>query len=41
MNLGKTSMDQTIFMICMFFGISSVAMIAFTLLMIVLGKVDV
>ena len=34
-------MDQTIFMICMFFGISSVALIALTLLMIALGKVDV
>jgi hypothetical protein len=34
-------MEQTIFMICMFFGISAVAMIGFTLLMIVLGKVDV
>ena len=34
-------MEQAIFMICMFFGVTSVAMIAFTLLMIVLGKVDV
>jgi len=34
-------MEQTIFMICMFFGISAAALIAFTLLMIVLGKVDV
>jgi hypothetical protein len=34
-------MDQTIFMICMFFGISAVALIGFTLLMIVLGKIDV
>jgi hypothetical protein len=34
-------MEQAIFMICMFFGISSVALIAFTLLMIVMGKVDV
>jgi len=39
--LGNTSMDQTIFMICMFFGVTAVALIAFTLLMIVLGKVDV
>jgi hypothetical protein len=34
-------MTQTIFMICMFFGITAVALIAFTLLMIVMGKVDV
>ena len=34
-------MEQTIFMICMFFGVAAVALIAFTLLMIVLGKVDV
>jgi hypothetical protein len=38
---GKTSMEETIFMICMFFGVTAVALIAFTLLMIVLGKVDV
>jgi hypothetical protein len=34
-------MEQTIFLICMFFGVSSVALIAFTLLMIVMGKIDV
>ena len=34
-------MEQTIFMICMFFGVASVALIAFTLLAIVLGKVKV
>lgn len=34
-------MEQAIFMICMGVGVASVAMIAFTLLMIVLGKVDV
>jgi hypothetical protein len=34
-------MEQTIFMICMFFGVAAAAMIAFTLLMIVMGKVDV
>ena len=34
-------MEQTIFMICMFFGVSSVALIAFTLLFIALGKVKV
>jgi len=34
-------MEQTIFMICMFFGIAAVALIAFTLLMIALGRVDV
>jgi hypothetical protein len=38
---GKTSMEQIIFMICMFFGVAAAAMIAFTLLMIVMGKVDV
>lgn len=38
---GKTSMEQAIFMICMFFGVAAVALIAFTLLMIVMGKVDV
>ena len=34
-------MEQTIFIICMFFGVSSVALIAFTLLAIALGKVKV
>jgi hypothetical protein len=34
-------MDQIVFMICMFLGVSAVAMIAFTLLAIVLGKVRV
>jgi len=34
-------MEQTVFMICMFFGVSSVALLAFTLLMIAIGKVDV
>lgn len=34
-------MEQTIFMICMFCGVTAAALIAFTLLMIVLGKVDV
>lgn len=34
-------MEQTIFMICMFFGVASVALIAFTLLAIVLGRVKV
>jgi len=34
-------MEQTIFIICMFFGVASVAMIAFTLLAIALGKVKV
>ena len=34
-------MEQTIFIISMFFGVSSVAMIAFTLLFIALGKVKV
>jgi len=34
-------MEQTIFMICMFFGVASVSLIAFTLLLIALGKIDV
>jgi hypothetical protein len=34
-------MEQTIFMICMFFGISAAVLIAFTLLMIALGRVKV
>ena len=34
-------MEQTIFIICMFFGVASVALIAFTLLFIALGKVQV
>ncbi len=34
-------METTIFMICMFFGVSAVAMIALTLLLISMGKVKV
>jgi hypothetical protein len=34
-------MGQIIFMICMFLGVSAVALIAFTLLFIALGKVKV
>lgn len=34
-------MEQIVFMICMFFGVAAVALIAFTLLMIVVGRVDV
>ena len=34
-------METTIFMICMFFGVSAVAMIALTLLLIAMGKVKV
>ena len=34
-------MEQTVFMICMFLGVASVALIAFTLLGIVLGKIKV
>jgi hypothetical protein len=34
-------MEQTIFMICMFIGVLATALIAVTLLAIVLGKVDV
>ena len=38
---GRRTLEQTIFMICMFFGVTAVALIAFTLLAIVLGKVQV
>lgn len=34
-------MEQTIFVICMFFGVAAVGLIAFTLLSIALGKVNV
>lgn len=34
-------MEQMIFMICMFVGVAATALIAVTLLAIVLGKVDV
>lgn len=34
-------MEQTIFIICMFLGVVSVALIAFTLLGIVLGRIKV
>ena len=34
-------MEQLIFMVCMFFGVAAVAMVAFTLLMIVMGRIDV
>jgi hypothetical protein len=34
-------MEQTIFIICMFFGVASVALIAFTLLLIALGRIEV
>jgi len=34
-------MEQKIFMICMFLGVTSVSLIAFTLLAIVLGRVKV
>jgi hypothetical protein len=34
-------MQQTVFIICMFFGVVSVALIAFTLLGIVLGRLKV
>lgn len=37
----ETRMEQTIFAICMVLGVASTALIAFTLLAIVLGKVDV
>lgn len=34
-------MDNIIFMICMFFGVAAVALVAFTLLWIALGKLSV
>lgn len=34
-------MEQTIFMVCMFFGVASVAMIAVTLLLIAMGRIKV
>lgn len=34
-------MEQTVFIICMFLGVASVALIAFTLLGIVLGRIKV
>ena len=34
-------MEQAIFMVCMFFGVAAVALIAFTLLFVALGKVKV
>ena len=34
-------MEQIVFMVCMFLGVTAVALIAFTLLAIVLGKVKV
>jgi hypothetical protein len=37
----SVSMEQTVFIICMFFGVASVALIAFTLLGIVLGRIKV
>lgn len=41
LNEWRTVMEQTIFIICMFFGVTSVALIAFTLLGIVLGRIKV
>ena len=37
----EVDVEQTIMVICMFFGVAAVALIALTLLMIALGKVDV
>ena len=34
-------MEQIVFMVCMFFGVAAVALVAFTLLMIVMGRIDV
>lgn len=38
---GRELMEQVIFMVCMFFGVAAVALIAFTLLLIALGRVKV
>lgn len=35
------SFDSIIFMVCMFFGVAAVALVAFTLLWIALGKLSV
>ncbi len=34
-------MEQMIFMVCMFFGVASVALIALTLLLITMGRIKV
>ena len=34
-------MEQMIFMVCMFFGVLAVALIAFTLLFIAMGRIKV
>jgi len=34
-------MEQTIFMVCMFFGVAAVALIAVTLLLIAMGRIRV
>jgi len=39
--IGRVRMGQTLFMLCMFFGIAAVALIALTLLGIAVGKIDV
>ena len=35
------SFEQLIFVVCMFFGVAAVALVAFTLLWIALGKISV
>lgn len=37
----RVTMEQGIFMISMVLGVTAVGLLAFTLLMIVLGKIDV
>ncbi len=34
-------MEQMVFMVCMFLGVAAVALIAFTLLFIAMGKIKV
>ncbi|MEL7187206.1 MAG: hypothetical protein AAFN50_12350 [Pseudomonadota bacterium] len=37
----EAGMEQAIFAVCMVFGVAATALVAFTLLGIILGKVDV
>jgi hypothetical protein len=37
----ERTMEQMIFMVCMFLGVSAVALIAFTLLFIAIGRIKV
>lgn len=37
----ESQMEQMVFMVCMFLGVSAVALIAFTLLLIAMGRIKV